>query len=56
MMREKRQDVVFGGGRLGTVSMGEPAKKEHTTSREELYAKYGNLENPRGFIRLCKPS
>lgn len=35
MMRESSQEVVFGGGRLGTVSVGEPARKEHT-SREEL--------------------
>lgn len=36
MMRESRQEVVFGRGKLGTVSVGEPARKEHTTSREEL--------------------
>lgn len=36
MMRESRQKVVFGGGRLGTVSVGDPAKKQNTTSREEL--------------------
>lgn len=55
IMRGGRQDVVFGGGRLGTVSVGEPARKQDTTSRE-LKAKYGDMENPPGFIRLCKPS
>ena len=36
MMRESRQDVLLGGGRLGTVTVGEPAKKANTTSRVEL--------------------
>lgn len=52
MMRESRQ--VFGGERLGTVSVGGSVRKQHTTSREELKAKYGHLENPPGFIGLRK--
>lgn len=52
MMRESRQDVVVGGERLGTVSVGGSVRKQHTTSGEELKAKYGNLENPPGFIGL----
>lgn len=28
---------------------------QHTTSREEIKAKYSDLENPRGFSRLRKP-
>lgn len=53
MMRESRQ--VFGGERLGTVSVGGSVRKQHTTSREELKAKYGHLENPPGSIGLRKP-
>lgn len=46
---------MFGGKRLGTVSMGGSVRKQHTTSREELKAKKGNLENPPGFIGPRKP-
>lgn len=45
MMRESRRDVVFRGGRLGTISVGEPARKEHTTSREE---------NSRPSMAICE--
>lgn len=32
---------MFGGERLGTVGVGGSVRKQHTTSREELKAKYG---------------
>lgn len=46
---------MFGGERLGTVGVGGSVRKQRTTSREELKAKYGNLENPPGFIGLREP-